>query len=49
VTTFSIIGSGNMANAIGGLLAEGGSDVSYVKRVDVGSAPLGDAVILAVP
>jgi predicted dinucleotide-binding enzyme len=49
VTTFSIIGSGNMANAIGGLLADGGSDVSYVKREDVGTAPLADAVILAVP
>jgi predicted dinucleotide-binding enzyme len=49
VANFSIIGTGNMANAIGGVLADGGSDVSYVKREDVGIAPLADVVILAVP
>ena len=46
---FSIIGTGSMANAIGGLLAEGGSDVAYVTRDEVGTAALGDVVVLAVP
>ena len=47
---FTIIGTGNMANAIGGLLADGGSSVSYLSHEQVGSAPLeGDVVVLAVP
>lgn len=46
---FSIVGSGAMANAIGGLLAEGGSDVSYITRNQAGTAPLGDVLVLAVP
>ena len=47
---FTIIGTGNMANAIGGLLADGGSSVSYLSHDQVGSAPLeGDVVVLAVP
>ena len=47
---FTIIGTGNMATAIGGLLAEGGSSVSYVSHEQVGSAALeGDMVVLAVP
>ena len=46
---FSIIGTGSMANAIGGLLAEGGNDVAYVPRDQVGAAVLGDVVVLAVP
>ncbi len=47
---FTIIGTGNMSNAIGGLLAEGGSSVSYLSHEQVGSAPLeGDVVVLAVP
>ena len=52
MATFSIIGTGAMANAIGGLLAAGGSAVSYVTRDEVGAveaAPLGDVVVLAVP
>lgn len=49
MTSFSIIGTGKMANAIGGVLAESGNDVAYVKREDVGTAPLGDVVVLAVP
>jgi predicted dinucleotide-binding enzyme len=49
MTTFSIIGTGNMGTAIGGILAEGGSTVSYISRDEVGSAPLGDVVVLAVP
>lgn len=46
---FSIIGTGSMANAVGGLLAEGGNDVAYVPRDQVGAAVLGDVVVLAVP
>jgi len=50
MTTFTIIGTGSMANAIGGVLAEGGSSVSYIAKDQVGVAPLdGDVVILAVP
>ena len=47
---FTIIGTGTMAKAIGGLLAEGGSGVSYVAHDDVGSSSLeGDVVVFAVP
>ncbi|MEZ0448497.1 NADPH-dependent F420 reductase [Cellulomonas sp. ICMP 17802] len=49
MASFSIIGTGSMANAIGGVLADGGNDVSYITREDVGTASLGDTVILAVP
>ncbi|WP_062287589.1 NADPH-dependent F420 reductase [Demequina phytophila] len=50
MTTFTIIGTGNMANAIGGVLADGGSSVTYVAKDEVGTAPLaGDVVVLAVP
>ncbi|MCB0913171.1 MAG: NADPH-dependent F420 reductase [Propionibacteriaceae bacterium] len=50
MTTFTIIGTGNMANAIGGLLADGGGSVSYISKEQVGSTPLdGDVVVLAVP
>lgn len=50
MTHVSIIGTGSMANAIGGVLAEGGSGVTYVTREQTGTAPLaGDIVILAVP
>jgi len=47
---FTIIGTGTMANAIGGVLAEGGSPVSYISHEQVGEAALkGDVVVLAVP
>jgi predicted dinucleotide-binding enzyme len=50
MTSFTIIGTGNMGSAIGGVLAGGGSDVTHVTREQLGSAPLtGDVVILAVP
>ncbi|PJI95266.1 NADPH-dependent F420 reductase [Luteimicrobium subarcticum] len=50
MTTFTIIGTGNMAHAIGGVLADGGNDVAYVSHAEVGTAPLtGDVVVLAVP
>jgi NADPH-dependent F420 reductase len=50
MTSFTIIGTGNMGTAIGGVLAAGGSDVAHVTQADVGVAPLaGDVVVLAVP
>jgi len=50
MASFTIIGTGAMANAIGGVLAEGGSGVVYVQKDEVGSVALtGDIVILAVP
>ncbi|WP_433720822.1 NADPH-dependent F420 reductase [Microbacterium laevaniformans] len=50
MTTFSIIGTGTMANAIGGVLADGGSSVTYIGKDEVGTAELsGDVVVLAVP
>ncbi|TFD46928.1 diguanylate cyclase [Cryobacterium frigoriphilum] len=50
MTSFTIIGTGNMGSAIGGVLAAGGSDVTHIAHANVGTAPLtGDIVILAVP
>jgi predicted dinucleotide-binding enzyme len=50
MTSFTIIGTGTMAHAIGGILADGGSTVTYVAHDAVGTEPLGgDVVILAVP
>ena len=48
MTSVSIIGNGNMATAIGGVLADGGAQVEYVGR-DLAQAPSGDIVVLAVP
>lgn len=47
MTTVSIIGNGNMAKAIGGVVAAGGSTVQYLGRD--GGAVDGSAVVLAVP
>lgn len=50
MTTFNIIGTGTMANAIGGVLADGGSSVTYIAKDQIGTAELsGDVVVLAVP
>jgi len=50
MTSFTIIGTGNMGSAIGGILAAGGNDVSHVTKEQLGAAPaIGDVVILAVP
>lgn len=49
VATISIIGTGNMGNAIGGVLTDGGSDVQYVSHAQMATAPLAGTVILAVP
>lgn len=47
MTTVSIIGTGNMGNAIGGIVAAGGNTVEYVTRDT--DAVTGDIVVLAVP
>lgn len=47
MTTVSIIGTGNMGSAIGGLVAAGGNAVEYVKR-DTDTIT-GDIVVLGVP
>ncbi len=50
MTSFTIIGTGNMGTAIGGLLSGGGSTVSYISHEEVGSKAVdGDVVVLAVP
>jgi 8-hydroxy-5-deazaflavin:NADPH oxidoreductase len=50
MTSVTIFGTGNMANAIGGVFAAGGSSVSYIGRERVGSPNIeGDIVVLAVP
>jgi len=45
----SIIGSGNMGQAIAGLAAKGGNTVELVTSSDTGSVVTGDIVVLAVP
>ncbi|MEU4242332.1 NADPH-dependent F420 reductase [Actinoplanes sp. NPDC026619] len=45
----SIIGSGNMGQAISGLVAKGGHTVELVGSADGGTAVTGDIVVLAVP
>lgn len=49
MTSFTIIGTGTMGTAIGGVLAAGGSHINHVAHEQVGTAPLGDVVVLAVP
>ncbi|MFF2051026.1 NADPH-dependent F420 reductase [Leifsonia sp. NPDC058194] len=47
MSSVSIIGNGNMAKAIGGVAAAGGSTVEYLGRD--GGAVAGDVVVFAVP
>lgn len=50
MANFTIFGTGNMGNAIGGVLAKGGANVAYVSHEQAGSASIdGDIVVLAVP
>ena len=50
MANFTIIGTGNMGTAIGGVLTAGGSDVTLVSHENVGTTPAsGDVAILAVP
>ncbi|MBD9699079.1 hypothetical protein IGS67_06150 [Flavimobilis sp. GY10621] len=48
MTSFSIIGTGNMAQSIGGVLARGGASVQTVAHAET-PALTGDVVVLAVP
>lgn len=52
MATFTIFGTGNMANAIGGVLAAGGASVDYVSHEQATSAATpvaADTVIFALP
>jgi 8-hydroxy-5-deazaflavin:NADPH oxidoreductase len=49
MSTVSIIGTGAMANAIGGILAGGGATVEYIGHSEATGTVSGDIVILAVP
>ncbi|MGN6502812.1 MAG: NADPH-dependent F420 reductase [Pseudolysinimonas sp.] len=50
MTSFTIIGTGNMGSAIGSPLAAGGNDVTHISHEQSGVAPItGDFVVLAVP
>lgn len=50
MTSFSIIGTGNMGTAIGAVLEAGGAQVEQITHAEVGSKELtGDVVVLAVP
>ena len=50
MTTFTIFGTGNMANAISGVLAAGGASVDHISHEQGAGATIsGDVVVLAVP
>ena len=49
MTSFTIFGTGTMANAIGGVLANGGADVDYISQEATDARVTGDVVVLAVP
>lgn len=50
MANISIFGTGNMANAIGGVFAKGGANVQYIGSADSDNAKVeGDIVVLAVP
>ncbi len=49
MATVSIIGTGNMGQAIAGLAAKGGSTVQLIGSADHDSRVTGDVVVLAVP
>ena len=49
MTNLSIIGTGNMGQAIASVAAKGGHSVQQLGENDLGSAVTGDVVVLAVP
>ncbi|WP_127502049.1 NADPH-dependent F420 reductase [Actinoplanes solisilvae] len=49
MANISILGTGNMGQAIGGLVAKGGNTVQQLNTASTGEAVTGDIVILAVP
>ena len=49
MTSISIVGTGNMGQAIAGVVAQGGSSVQLLGENDGDTAITGDVVVLAVP
>jgi NADPH-dependent F420 reductase len=49
MTTFSILGTGNMGSAIASVVEKGGSTVQLLGSKDTDQAVTGDVVVLAVP
>jgi len=49
MTTITIFGNGNMGQAIGGVLANGGASIQYIGSADKSAQLDGDIVVLAVP
>ncbi|SDL62856.1 NADPH-dependent F420 reductase [Tessaracoccus oleiagri] len=49
MTSFTIFGTGNMSQAISGVLGAGGASVQYIGSQDQNATVDGDIVILAVP
>jgi predicted dinucleotide-binding enzyme len=49
MTSVTIFGAGNMGDAIGGLLSEGGASVDHISSSDTGKTVTGEIAILAVP
>ena len=49
MTSVSIIGTGNMGQAIAGLITKGGNSVQAIGHADTDTAVTGDIVVLAVP
>ena len=49
MSTVSIIGTGAMGNAIGGVLTNGGATVDYIGNSETAGSVSGDIVVLAVP
>lgn len=49
MTHVSIIGNGNMGQAIAGLVTKGGSSVQVIDQSDTGMTVTGEIVVLAVP
>jgi predicted dinucleotide-binding enzyme len=49
MTHLSIIGSGNMGQAIAGIAAKGGNTVELFNQADTDKAASGDIIVLAVP
>ena len=49
MTTFSILGTGNMGSAIAGVVEKGGSTVQLLGSKDTDQPVTGDVVVLAVP
>ena len=49
MTSFTIFGKGNMGDAIGGVFAAGGNDVSHITEQNEVGQITGDVVVLAVP